>query len=86
MLELDIAQAVRHPVVHSLWHTQQRFSHRWYATQVYRGLRNGVQDVAVKVLHYADDAQLRQFEKEIALLRSLNHDRWVALPALVNPM
>lgn len=31
--------------------------------------------MAVKVLQYSDDAQLRQFEKEITLLKSLSFDR-----------
>lgn len=31
--------------------------------QVYRGLRGGVQDVAVKVLHATDEAQTRAFRK-----------------------
>ena len=31
--------------------------------QVYRGLRGGVQDVAVKVLHASDEAQIRAFRK-----------------------
>jgi hypothetical protein len=31
--------------------------------QVYRGLRGGVQDIAVKVLHASDEAQTRAFRK-----------------------
>lgn len=43
--------------------------------QVYKGLRGGVQDVAVKVLFDADEAALSRFIKEISLLKSLNYDR-----------
>ena len=31
--------------------------------QVYKAVRGGVQDVAVKIMHAADDEQLTQFEK-----------------------
>lgn len=33
------------------------------AMQVYKAVRGGVQDVAVKIMHQADDEQLAQFEK-----------------------
>ncbi|KAK9830253.1 hypothetical protein WJX72_010587 [[Myrmecia] bisecta] len=42
---------------------------------VYRAVRSGVQDVAVKVLTRADENQLRQFSKEISILKSLSFDR-----------
>jgi hypothetical protein len=31
--------------------------------QVYKAVRGGVQDVAIKIMHEADDEQLAQFEK-----------------------
>ena len=43
--------------------------------QVYRGLRGGVQDVAVKMLTYSDDLELHQFCVEIKLLKSLSFDK-----------
>ena len=36
---------------------------RCHILQVYRGLRGGVQDIAVKVLHASDEAQTRAFRK-----------------------
>ena len=33
--------------------------------QVYKAVRGGVQDVAIKIMHEADDEQLAQFEKVI---------------------
>ncbi|KAK9811452.1 hypothetical protein WJX72_004105 [[Myrmecia] bisecta] len=42
---------------------------------VFRGLRGGVQDVAVKMLTRVDDEQLAQFRKEISILKSLSFDR-----------
>ena len=42
---------------------------------MYRGLKNGVQDVAVKVLGYSGPAQLQQFEHEIKLLKGISFDR-----------
>ena len=41
--------------------------------QVYRGLMNGIQDVAVKTLLYGDELQHKQFLLEIHLLRQLSH-------------
>lgn len=38
-------------------------SGRCHILQVYRGLRGGVQDIAVKVLHASDEAQTRAFRK-----------------------
>ena len=43
--------------------------------QVYRGLINGIQDVAVKTLLYGDDLHHKQFLVEINLLRSLSFNR-----------
>ena len=43
--------------------------------QVYRAVRGGVQDVAIKTLSYSDDLQLQQFLVEIKLLKSLSFDR-----------
>jgi serine/threonine protein kinase len=43
--------------------------------KVYRGLRGGVQDIAVKVLHASDEAQTRAFRKEISILKSISYDR-----------
>ena len=34
-------------------------------SQVYKAVRGGVQDVAIKIMHEADDEQLAQFEKVI---------------------
>ena len=45
------------------------------AWQVYRGLRSGVQDVAIKVLSYSEELQMQQFWVEINLLKSLSFDR-----------
>jgi serine/threonine protein kinase len=42
---------------------------------VYKGLRDGVQDVAVKVLQHTDEAMLKQFQSEIKLLRRISFDR-----------
>ncbi|KAK9829623.1 hypothetical protein WJX72_006940 [[Myrmecia] bisecta] len=42
---------------------------------VFRALRSGVQDVAVKTLTRADSHQLQQFRKEISILKSLSFDR-----------
>lgn len=38
--------------------------------QVYKAVRGGVQDVAIKIMHEADDEQLAQFEKVCASLES----------------
>jgi tRNA A-37 threonylcarbamoyl transferase component Bud32 len=43
--------------------------------QVYKGIRGGVQEVAVKVLFDVDERTLRNFIQEISLLKSLNYDR-----------
>jgi len=43
--------------------------------RVYRGVRGGVQDVAVKVLHASDDSQTKAFQKEISILKSISYDR-----------
>ena len=43
--------------------------------QVYKGVRSGVQDVAVKMLSYSNELQLQQFCLEIRLLKSLSFDR-----------
>ena len=44
--------------------------------KVYKGVRGGVQDVAVKMLHYADSEDgLKQFVSECCILKSLNYDR-----------
>jgi hypothetical protein len=44
--------------------------------QVYKGVRGGVQDVAVKMLHYGDSEDgLKQFVDECCILKSLNYDR-----------
>eukprot|EP00891_Asterochloris_glomerata_P007932 jgi/Astpho2/7932/Aster-06406 len=45
------------------------------SSRVYRGLKNGVQDVAVKVLGHSGPAQLQQFEHEIKLLKGISFDR-----------
>ena len=46
------------------------------AAQVYKGVRGGVQDVAVKMLHYGDSEDgLKQFVDECCILKSLNYDR-----------
>ena len=42
---------------------------------MYRGLKNGVQDVAIKVLGHSGPAQLQQFEHEIKLLKGISFDR-----------
>eukprot|EP00891_Asterochloris_glomerata_P007929 jgi/Astpho2/7929/fgenesh1_pg.00118_%23_34_t len=42
---------------------------------VYRGLKNGCQDVAIKVLNHTGKAHLQQFENEIRLLKGLSFDR-----------
>ena len=43
--------------------------------QVYKGIRGGVQDVAIKVLLCKDEEQLLAFEKEIGILKSISYDR-----------
>ena len=43
--------------------------------QVYKGIKNGVQDVAVKVLANADETQLRYFEQEIKMMKQVSFDR-----------
>ncbi len=44
--------------------------------QVYKGVRGGVQDVAVKMLHCGDSEDgLKQFVDECCILKSLNYDR-----------
>ena len=60
--------------------------------QVYKGIKNGVQDVAVKVLANADETQLRYFEQEIKMMKQVSFDRnivqvrsfsaWWRLPVL----
>ena len=43
---------------------------------MYKGVRGGVQDVAVKMLHYGDSEDgLKQFVDECCILKSLNYDR-----------
>eukprot|EP00891_Asterochloris_glomerata_P002164 jgi/Astpho2/2164/fgenesh1_pg.00040_%23_20_t len=44
-------------------------------TKVYKGIKNGVQDVAVKVLANADETQLRYFEQEIKMMKQVSFDR-----------
>ncbi|KAL3143559.1 hypothetical protein ABBQ38_002357 [Trebouxia sp. C0009 RCD-2024] len=43
--------------------------------KVFKGIKNGVQDVAVKVLINSDAIQVRMFQEEIRLLRSVSFDR-----------
>ena len=43
--------------------------------QVYRGLKDGITDVAIKTLLHRDEATHNQFLVEINLLRSLSFDR-----------
>ncbi|KAL0019977.1 hypothetical protein WJX79_004684 [Trebouxia sp. C0005] len=43
--------------------------------KVFKGLKNDVQQVAIKVLNQADAQQLAEFAKEIQLLRKLSFDR-----------
>lgn len=40
--------------------------------QVYKGLKSGVTDVAVKVLTYTEELEMQQFWVEINLLKSLS--------------
>ena len=47
----------------------------WLLVQVYKGIKNGVQDVAVKVLANADETQLRLFEQEIKMMKQVSFDR-----------
>ena len=47
----------------------------WLLVQVYKGIKNGVQDVAVKVLANADETQLRFFEQEIKMMKQVSFDR-----------
>ena len=59
--------------------------------QVYKGIKNGVQDVAVKVLANADETQLRFFEQEVKMMKQVSFDRnivqvrWSAWWQAVNP-
>ena len=46
-------------------------------TQVYRGLKGGITDVAIKTLLHRDEATHNQFLVEINLLRSLSFDRYI---------
>ena len=63
----------------------------WLLVQVYKGSKNGVQDVAVKVLANADETQLRYFEQEIKMMKQVSFDRnivqvrWVAWWQAVSP-
>ena len=41
---------------------------------MYKGLRSGVQDVAIKVLTYSEELEMQQFWVEINLLKSLSYD------------
>ena len=50
-------------------------SHDAVLLQVYKGLRDGVQEVAIKKLTHVDGWQLQQFQKEIDLLRALSYDK-----------
>ncbi|KAK9804823.1 hypothetical protein WJX72_007321 [[Myrmecia] bisecta] len=43
--------------------------------KVFRGLRGGMQDVAIKMLTHAGDVQIQQFRKEISILKKLSFDR-----------
>ena len=45
--------------------------------QVYRGLKGGITDVAIKTLLHRDEATHNQFLVEINLLRSLSFDRYI---------
>ncbi|KAK9805505.1 hypothetical protein WJX72_001765 [[Myrmecia] bisecta] len=42
---------------------------------VFRAVRGGIHDVAVKILTHADAEQLQQFRKEISILKSLSFNR-----------
>lgn len=42
--------------------------------KVYKGVRSGVQPVAIKVLHEVNDAEAAAFAEEVELLRSLSFD------------
>lgn len=42
--------------------------------QVYKGLRSGVQDVAIKVLTYSEELLMQQFWVEIELMKQLSFD------------
>ena len=46
-----------------------------HGLQVYKGLRSGVQDVAVKKLTIPEELEMQAFWVEINLLRSLSYDR-----------
>ena len=59
--------------------------------QVYKGLKSGVTDVAVKVLTYTEELEMQQFWVEINLLKSLSfHNNIVQFYGVVidaaNPM
>jgi len=43
--------------------------------RVYKGLRGGVQDIAIKQLLHTGDGQLEAFMSEVGLLKGLNYDR-----------
>ncbi|KAL0039658.1 hypothetical protein WJX77_004541 [Trebouxia sp. C0004] len=43
--------------------------------KVFKGIKNGVQEVAVKVLINSDEMQVQMFQEEIRLLRSVSFDR-----------
>ena len=45
--------------------------------QVYRGLRGGITDIAIKTLLHTDEGHHSQFLVEINLLRSLSFDRYI---------
>ena len=45
--------------------------------QVYRGLKGGITDVAIKTLLHTDESHHSQFMVEINLLRSLSFDRYI---------
>ncbi len=62
---------------------------------MYKAVRGGVQDVAVKIMHEADDEQLAQFEKVFSmqmtwisswvLFWQKNLQCWCLLPCLLPP-
>ena len=43
--------------------------------QVFKGLKGGVQDVAVKIMTYSEELEAQRFWVEINLLKSLSFDR-----------
>lgn len=43
--------------------------------KVFKGVKNGVQEVAVKVLINSDEIQVQMFQEEIRILRSVSFDR-----------